>query len=97
MGRGWDQHLWPNAKAPDNKALNDAFPEVPVWLVRVDGHAGLANAKALELAGINEDSEIPGGKIERIGAKPSGILVDNAMEPIQAILPKPNEELLQRL
>ncbi len=96
VGRGWDQHLWPEAKAPNNLAISAAFPDIPVWLVRVDGHAGLANAKALELAGINEDSEIAGGKIERLGAKPSGILVDNAMEPVQAILPKPKEELLQK-
>ncbi len=96
VGRGWDQHLWPEAKAPNNLAISAAFPDIPVWLVRVDGHAGLANTKALELAGINEDSEISGGKIERLGAKPSGILVDNAMEPVQAILPKPKEELLQK-
>jgi predicted amidohydrolase YtcJ len=95
VGRGWDQHLWPEAKAPNNQAISAAFPDVPVWLVRVDGHAGLANAKALELAGINEDSDIAGGKVELLEDKPSGILVDNAMDPIRAILPPPQETQLE--
>ena len=52
LGRGWDQNLWPEKEFPDNQRLNVMFPEVPVYLIRIDGHAAWCNAKALELAGI---------------------------------------------
>jgi predicted amidohydrolase YtcJ len=52
LGRGWDQNLWPGAAMPTHEPLTEAFPDRPVWLRRVDGHAGWANRAALQAAGI---------------------------------------------
>jgi predicted amidohydrolase YtcJ len=56
QGRGWDQNLFENKEMPDNSLLNSAFPDIPVYLVRVDGHAAVANDMALQLAGIIAES-----------------------------------------
>jgi predicted amidohydrolase YtcJ len=64
-GSGWDQNKFPGKGFPDNTMLNEVFPSTPVVLTRVDGHAVLANAKALELAGIRPGQTIVGGTIER--------------------------------
>lgn len=58
LGRGWDQNLWPEKSFPDNNRLNELFPDVPVYLVRIDGHAAWCNKKALELAGIDRKSVV---------------------------------------
>ncbi len=87
LGRGWDQNLWPQDQAtgqaamPTHRALSAAFPGRPVWLVRVDGHAGWANEAALEAAGIRADTANPeGGEILRgADGAATGVLVDNAM------------------
>ena len=55
LGRGWDQNDWDVKEFPDNTKLNELFPDRPVLLTRIDGHAAVANQKALELAGINTD------------------------------------------
>ena len=55
-GRGWNQVLWPGKKFPDAKILDELVPNRPIWLERIDGHAGWANSKALELAGIHADT-----------------------------------------
>jgi len=63
MGRGWDQNRWPGKEFPVKDTLDLLFPNTPVYLSRVDGHAALVNQKALDLAGINEETEVEGGKI----------------------------------
>ncbi len=78
QGQGWDQNKFPGKVFPDNAELNQLFPSTPVVLTRVDGHAVLANAKALELAGVRPGQQIEGGTIETKGGRLTGILIDNA-------------------
>lgn len=92
LGRGWDQNDWEIKEFPTNKKLNELFPNKPVYIRRIDGHAAIANAKALELAGINADTKVDGGKVFVKNGKPTGILIDNAMSLISAIVPKEDTE-----
>jgi predicted amidohydrolase YtcJ len=78
QGQGWDQNKFPGKTFPDNTQLNQLFPTTPVVLTRVDGHAVLANAKALELAGVRPGQQIEGGTIETRDGRLTGILIDNA-------------------
>jgi predicted amidohydrolase YtcJ len=87
MGRGWDQNRFPGKAFPDNARLNVLFPTVPVVLERVDGHALLANARALELAGITAGRQLAGGMIETKRGRLTGILVDNAQGLLKAVIP----------
>ena len=89
-GRGWDQNDWENKEFPTRAKLDSLFPETPVVLTRIDGHAMLVNGKALDLAGITEKTKVDGGQVEIINGKTTGILVDNAMELIKAITPEPS-------
>ena len=81
LGRGWDQNLWARNAFPTHEALSAAIPDRPVALARVDGHALLANARAMSLAGIDESTPAPpGGRIARDArGKPTGIFVDAAL------------------
>ncbi|WP_257670605.1 amidohydrolase [Parapedobacter tibetensis] len=98
IGRGWDQNLWDTKTFPDRRLLDVAFPDIPVYLVRIDGHAALANGKALELAGISGPVTIEGGTVEVKDGRLTGILVDNAMARVSAIIPQPTvAELIQML
>ncbi|MGB6093920.1 MAG: amidohydrolase [Moheibacter sp.] len=92
QGRGWDQNDWENKEFPTNEKLNELFPDTPVALRRVDGHALFVNSKALELAGITKDSKIAGGEIMMKNGEPTGVLIDNAMEPVNATIPAPTKE-----
>ncbi|MFW5706544.1 MAG: amidohydrolase [Bacteroidota bacterium] len=92
QGRGWDQNLFEVKEMPDNRLLNEAFPDIPVYIIRVDGHAALANDKALEMAGINADTKIEGGEIRIVDGKPSGLLIDKAMYLVSSLIPKPTAE-----
>ena len=86
-GRGWDQNKWPSHAFPGNTTLNELFPDKPVLLSRVDGHAAVANAKALELAGITATTNIEGGKIETANGKATGTLIDNAVDLVTRVIP----------
>lgn len=95
IGRGWNQELWPEKRFPTAAELDGVVPDRPVWLGRVDGHAGWANSKALTVSGVTATTKEPaGGKIERAapGGKPSGVLIDNAMELVDAKVPPPRPE-----
>ncbi len=95
LGRGWDQNLWPGGSMPTHEPLTAAFPDRPVWLRRVDGHAGWANRAALQAAGITAATTAPqGGELLRQGSEPSGVLVDAAMDLMP--VPAPSEETLRR-
>jgi len=88
LGRGWDQTLWENDSLfPTNEKLNELFPEIPILVRRIDGHAALANQKALELAGFTIDTKIDGGIVEVLDGKLTGILMDNAFDVINKIVP----------
>jgi predicted amidohydrolase YtcJ len=88
-GRGWDQNRWPSKEFPTHDALSRAFPDNPVVLERVDGHAYLANAKAMELARVSASTADPeGGRIIRLASgAPSGVFVDNAQSLIDRAIP----------
>lgn len=92
LGRGWDQNLWPDKKFPTRKALDELFPDKPVLLIRVDGHAAVANAKALELGGITANTKMVGGLVELINGEMSGILIDNAIDLVSAKIPEKSVE-----
>ena len=88
QGFGWDQNKFPGKEFPDNTLLNQVFPSTPVVLVRVDGHAMIANAKALELAGVRPGQTLEGGTIGVKNRKLTGILVDNAQRLIRRVIPE---------
>ena len=92
IGRGWDQNDWKVKSLPTNKLLNQAFPDKPVVLERIDGHAYIVNDFALNLAGINNFSKIDGGEFIKLNGKLTGVLVDNSMQLIDDIIPEPTEE-----
>jgi predicted amidohydrolase YtcJ len=81
QGRGWNQTQWPSNAFPSAKSLDKIIPDQPVWLKRVDGHAGWANSKAMALAGITKATLSPeGGDIIRDkNGEPTGVFIDNAM------------------
>lgn len=82
IGRGWDQNDWDNKNFPVNDSLNSLFPDRPVSLQRVDGHAVIVNQKAIELAGIQPGQTLTGGDIVTINGKLTGVLIDNATDLI---------------
>jgi predicted amidohydrolase YtcJ len=92
LGRSWDQNDWEVTEFPDKTKLDELFPETPVYLVRVDGHAGWCNSKALEMAGITAETKVPGGLVELKNGHPSGILIDNAMGLVSRLIPEINVE-----
>jgi predicted amidohydrolase YtcJ len=90
IGRGWDQNDWTNKEYPTNKLLNDAFPDRPVLLTRIDGHAAIANNNALELAGVHAGDKLVGGEIETRNGNLTGILIDNAVDLVSSKIPEPD-------
>jgi predicted amidohydrolase YtcJ len=96
IGRGWDQNLWGDQAMPTHDALSAAFPDRPVWLRRVDGHAGWGNAIVLERAGIEAETADPeGGEILRDEeGVATGVLIDAAMDLVE--VPKPSDDDVRR-
>ena len=97
LGRGWNQVLWPVREFPRAADIDAVVSDRPVWLRRVDGHAGWANSVALKLAGIDEHTPDPvGGKIVRdANGRATGILIDNAMALVDAHVPKPDKPAMR--
>ena len=89
-GRGWNQVQWPSKQFPTAKSLDKYFPNTPVLLNRVDGHAGWANTKAMALAGITAETKSPvGGEIIKDeNGQPTGVFIDNAIDLITKNIPK---------
>ena len=94
LGRGWNQVVWPVKEFPKASDIDAIVDDKPVWLQRIDGHAGWANSKALEIAGINDDTADPiGGRIVRDdNGKATGVLVDKAMGLIDGLVPTPTKD-----
>jgi predicted amidohydrolase YtcJ len=90
IGRGWDQNDWGDTRFPTHEKLTAAVPNNPVYLTRIDGHAGLANAAAMKAANVSAATKDPeGGKIERgTGGAPAGVFVDNAQGLIERVVPR---------
>src|SRR4051812_31781146 len=91
IGFGWNQEIWKLGRFPTAAELDAVVGDRPVLLHRVDGHAIWVNTKALEMAGITRETRDPaGGKIERdASGKPTGVLVDGAMELVNKVVPLP--------
>jgi len=98
IGRGWDQNDWQEKEFPTKDTLDQLFPDTPVALTRIDGHAYWVNQKALDLAGIDTNTNSDGGEIMKKEGQLTGVLIDNPMKKIDAIIPKPtNEQIKQNL
>jgi predicted amidohydrolase YtcJ len=93
IGSGWDQNDWPEKSFPSAADLDAAFPDRPVWLTRVDGHAGWANSAAMRAVArdLSGDWQVDGGLIQREGGKATGLFVDNAMRLVEAAIPALDE------
>lgn len=91
-GRGWDQNDWEVKEFPTKELLDETFPNSPVYLTRIDGHAAIANSEALKRAGITLNSKIDGGNIFIENGQLTGVLIDNAMDQVFKIIPELDEE-----
>ncbi|PIE76849.1 hypothetical protein CSA17_00065 [bacterium DOLJORAL78_65_58] len=98
QGRGWDQNDWPVQEYPTRALLDVVVGTRPVLIRRIDGHAALASSQALALAGITADTPDPdGGQILRDKAgRPTGLLIDNAVDLVLAIIPQPDADEVAR-
>lgn len=94
LGRGWNQVIWPVKAFPNATDIDAVVSDRPVWLRRIDGHAGWANSVALTISGIDDDTPDPiGGKIVRDrNGHATGVLVDTAMDLLEAHVPKPDKD-----
>jgi predicted amidohydrolase YtcJ len=96
IGRGWDQNKWSVNEFPDKHIIDSLFPDKPVFLTRIDGHAALANQAALNQAHITAETNVEGGIIEfKKDAKNkkvylTGILIDNAVDLVKKVIPQPS-------
>ena len=90
LGRGWDQNDWGDTRFPTHDKMTAAVPDHPVYIVRVDGHAGLANLKALQTANVTAATQdSTGGHIERAAdGSPAGVFVDNAQGLVRRAIPR---------
>ncbi|WP_178984559.1 amidohydrolase [Winogradskyella helgolandensis] len=89
LGRGWDQNDWEDKQFPNKNLLDKLYPNTPVALTRIDGHALLVNQAALDLGGVTVDSKIEGGEVVIENGKLTGILIDNAEYLVMEHWPRP--------
>ncbi|MBS3739270.1 MAG: amidohydrolase [Psychroflexus sp.] len=87
LGRGWDQNDWKVKEFPTKDTLDMLFPNTPIVLTRIDGHAMLVNQKVLDLAGIDDNTKAEGGAILKKNGQLTGVLVDNPMEMVEGVVP----------
>lgn len=95
IGSGWDQNRWEGKVFPTKEKLDELFPDTPILLRRIDGHAALVNQKALDMGGITASTEISGGKVILSEGKPTGVLIDHAIGLVSSNVPKPTKEEIQ--
>lgn len=93
-GRGWNQTKWAGGRFPEAEDLDNVIPDKPVWLERVDSHAGWANSEAIRRSGIDKLSAAPerGHILQNASGAPSGIFIDGAMELVRKMLPPRTED-----
>lgn len=97
-GRGWDQNDWIDKEMPTKLLLDKLFPNTPIALTRIDGHASFCNQAALDLGNITVNTKIEGGEIEVKNGQLTGILMDNAEQLVMDNWPKlTKKELIQAL
>ena len=95
LGHGWDQNDWEEKVYPSNEILDSLFPDVPVYIMRIDGHAVICNTKALTIAGINTNTKVDGGEIIIKNGKLTGLLIDNAVDIVKKHIPVFTPELIE--
>lgn len=78
MGRGWDQNDWDKKTFPNKTKLDELFPNTPIALTRIDGHAILVNQAALDLGKVTNESKVEGGEVVVENGQLTGVLIDNA-------------------
>lgn len=93
VGRGWDQNDWPGGNYPDMSLLDAAFPNTPVVLKRIDGHAAWINSAAMKAAKLNPANNPAGGEYLKVDGRFTGILIDNAVELVTSFIPAQPEAL----
>lgn len=92
IGRGWDQNDWENTSFPKKDMLDIEFPNTPVFLTRIDGHAALVNSVTLDVSGITAQTEVQGGQILTENGELTGILIDKAIDLVTSKIPIPGWE-----
>ena len=92
LGRGWDQNDWEIKEFPSKEKLDEAFPDVPVFIRRIDGHGAIANSEALRRAGVTKETRIQGGDLILKNGELTGVLIDNAMGLIRRAIPDNSKE-----
>lgn len=98
VGRGWDQNLWSEKKFPENSKLTEMYPDVPVMLIRVDGHVVLANQEAMKRAGIGINNKFGEAQVEIKNGRLTGILSETAADLMRETVPSPQgNELINLL
>ncbi len=96
VGRGWDQNDWETKEFPSKMKLDSLFPNTPVILKRIDGHAALVNQIALDLANLDATTKMKGGELIQKNGKLTGVLIDNAVDLIEKVIPKITSERLTK-
>lgn len=94
LGRGWDQNDWEVKEFPSNEKLDSLFPDKPVFMMRIDGHAAICNSAALKLANVTPTTKVDGGEIVVRDGKLTGLLIDNAVSLVQTKIPPFSKELI---
>ncbi len=97
IGNGWDQNDWEDKAFPTNEKLTALFPGRPVFLNRIDGHAAIANQKALDDAGIKGEQKLVGGDMLTRNGKLTGVLIDNAVALVERKIPSPDAKLAEKI
>lgn len=88
IGSGWNQERWGLGRFPTAADIDSVVSDKPVWLERIDGHAGLANSAAIAEAGVTGATAVPaGGRVEKAGGRPTGLFVDGAMGLVRRVIP----------
>lgn len=91
LARAWDQNKWADKQWPNRTLLDQAFPDRPVFAMRIDGHAVVANKVALDLAGITANTKVKGGEIVVLNGQTTGLLIDNAVDLLKKAIPAYSE------
>ena len=97
IGNGWDQNDWADKSFPTNEQLNKLFPNRPVFLNRIDGHAAVANQKALDEAGIKQAEKLIGGDMPTKNGRLTGVLIDNAVSLVEKKIPSPDAKQAEKI
>lgn len=95
IGRGWDQNDWEVKEYPTKEKLDQLFPNNPLILTRIDGHAAIVNQLALDKSGITSSTKMVGGDVLLKEGKPTGVLIDNAVDLVSIKIPGATEQQIK--